>query len=185
MKASLYTILCIVVRLGAVLLFVQTLASFPFTWRAAQAAEPGPGAGGVVVAFDSLALVLAFALWLYPGLLARLAAGRASRQPFESHLDAGDWQAIGFAVLGVGLALGAVPRLFGEGLRTVLTARMQDIDTAPLLVSQAASIGEHLLQVVLGLLLALRARGLAGLLERLRDWAPAQPGATASPPPPE
>jgi hypothetical protein len=167
MKTSMYSILCIVVRLGAVLLAVYTVVAFLGGWPTMHGTEYD-GMRGVFVGTSGLALVLAAVLWLYPGVLARMAAGRSSQQVFESPLRADETQTIALAVLGVAIAMGGLGDLLVYGLRFVVALGFANTgqpfrrDTAFTLVSQ-------LPRIAIGIGLALGARGLAGLILRLRD----------------
>jgi len=78
-KTSLYSILCIVIRLGAVLLFVNIMTGLPFAMTDVQGSQYGPGAQGVVVGTSGALIALAVLLWLYAGVLARLATSRLRR----------------------------------------------------------------------------------------------------------
>lgn len=168
MRTSLYSILCIVVRLGAAWLAVGLIASLPTTLNLLRSTEP-PGAGGMLFA-NAIGLLFAAALWLYPGMLARIAAGRSSQQVFESPIAAEDLQAIALAVLGAafvvsgvtGLALHALHYVWMTSLSTFTSA--SDRGLFPMIADA--------IQIVLGFALALGARGLSHVLLRLRERGP-------------
>lgn len=96
------------VRVGAILLLVTTLAGLPFAFASVHNGQFGAGAEGILIGFNGALIALAIALWLYPGWLARLAAGQASGQVFESPISAAQLQYIAFAVLGVAFAMNAL-----------------------------------------------------------------------------
>jgi hypothetical protein len=168
MRTSLYSILCIVVRLGAVWLAVGLIAGLPATLDLLRSTEPA-GAGGVLFA-QAIGLLFAAALWLYPGMLARVAAGRSSQQVFESPIAAADLQAIALAVLGVAFAVSGVTGLV---LHAAHYAWMTSLSTFTSASDRGLfSIVADAIQIVLGVALALGARGLSKVLLRLRDRGP-------------
>src|SRR5690348_14669117 len=99
MKTSLHTILCIVVRLGAVIIGIKLLIEVPGWFYALRENAPAIDvlAPSLICAF---LLLLALLLWLYPGLLARAAAGKSSTQAFESPISPREMMHIALAVLG-------------------------------------------------------------------------------------
>jgi hypothetical protein len=174
MRTSLYSILCIVVRLGAVLLLVQTLASLPGAWDALQgwerqSGEAGGAARGMLIGFSGALIALAIALWLYPGLLARLAAGNASGEVFDSPIAAKELHFIAFSVLGIVFAIGALLGLVSTGLRIALSAHFGDVAFTTLAWQNGIDLFVLFLKLALGIGLSLGARGLVGLLHRLRE----------------
>lgn len=109
MRTSLYSILCIVVRLGAVLLFVETVTSLPVAWESLRIWTQDPSAPddavrGMLIGFSGASLALAALLWLYPGVLARVAADAGSREVFESPLSARQLQYIALSAARARLA---------------------------------------------------------------------------------
>lgn len=174
MRTSLYSILCIVVRLGAVLLFVQTVTSFPAAWEALEVWTQTPSESdrvvrGMLIGFGGAAIALSFLLWLYPGLLARLAAGKASREVFESPIAPTDIQFIAFSVLGVTFAIKGLIGLVAVLFRVALSVRMSDVAFQTLVWQNAASVLVEIVQLAAGVGLTFGARGLVGLLRRLRE----------------
>ena len=170
MKTSLYSILCIVIRLGAVQLFVQTVMGLPYLWGAAQGADVAAGGQAALIGLCIAAIALSLLLWLYPGVLASLAASRASLESFESPIAAADLQYIALAVLGIGFAVQGLTDVVYEVLRlAVVTQMTEDLSFKLLLQRQGIDLLSHLLKVALGLSLAFGARGLTGLLRRLRE----------------
>lgn len=172
MRTSLYSILCIVVRLGAVMLLVQTLVSLPGAWQALQAWDSSGGDGGtrgMLIGFSGALVTLAVVLWLYPGLLARLAAGNASREVFDSPIAAKELHFIAFCVLGVVFAIDALLGLVSVLLRIAVSARLGDVAFPTLAWQNGADLFVLLLKLALGIGLTLGARGLVGLLHRLRE----------------
>lgn len=166
MRTSLYSVLCIVIRLGAVLLAVNTAVGFPAAYLAASSGNFGDGALGALLGFSGALLAVATLLWLFPGILARLAAGQSSRQVFESPLGAREFQYIAFAVLGLGFAMGGLVDLVGFVMRSALTLNLDD---AYLRREDWVRVVPQALKLVLGVALAAGSRGLADVLCRLRE----------------
>jgi hypothetical protein len=172
MRTSLYSILCIVVRLGAMLLLVETLVSAPSAWQLLQTWQTSGGDGaarGMLIGFSGALIALAIALWLYPGLLARLAAGEASREVFESPIAAKELHFIAFSVLGLVFAVGALSGLVSTLLRLALSAHAGDVAFTTLAWQNGVDLFVLFLKMALGIALTFGARGLVGLLHRLRE----------------
>lgn len=167
MRTSLYTILCIVIRAGAVVLAVNTLSEL-LSVLANLRAGALPGDLWVSLASVGATLLIAFLLWTWPGFIARIAAGRSSGQVFESPIDAAQIQYIALSVLGVWFAIEGLASLAHFALEWVVFLDWDKYDTP--LPDSAVSMGVYwIIQIVLGLLLALNARGFTGLLQRVRD----------------
>ena len=164
MQTSLYSILCIVVRLGAIFLAFSTLSSLLallVTWRAgAEVAGLGYSIG-----FVALVLWLAFMLWVYPGVLARIAAGRGSQQVFESPISAAQIQWIAFSVLGMYFVISGLVGLTYYAIQQIRAGELIGYDRVALFMSDGLF---WLVQIALGAGLTLGARGLAGVLYRVR-----------------
>jgi hypothetical protein len=168
MRTSLYSILCIVIRLGAVLLAVETLVGLPVALDAMHASN-SQGLGGALIGFYGVFFALAAALWIYPGLLARLAAGQSSRQVFESPLGAEDLQYIALCVLGVYFVVSGIFGLIDTGLRVLVMMRQSDPAYAALRTPDIARLVAVAAKIAIGVGLALGARGLTGWVRRLRE----------------
>jgi hypothetical protein len=177
MKTSLYSILCIVIRLGALELFVTTLTGFPFWMRSLGADQYGAGGTGMVVGISGALVALAVLLWLYPGVIARLAAARSSQESFESPIAPSQLQYIAFAVLGVAFAMNALLDLVAVVGRIGMTSQVSDIAVGALIRRDEVALVVQVLKLALGVGLAFGARGLVGWLEQLRERGlpPVQP----------
>lgn len=114
---------------------------------------------------------IAIALWLHPGPLARLAAGNAGREVFESPIAAKKLHFIAFCVLGLVFAIDALRGLVSILLRIAVSARVGDIAFPTLAWQNGADLFVLFLKLALGIGLSLGARGLVGLLHRLRERA--------------
>lgn len=166
MKTSLYTILCIVIRLGAVFLAAGIVMALPNIYIFAHARQANEGSFQLLGAFYLGGLVVALGLWLYPSVLASLAAGRSSKEPFETPIGARDIQYVALSVLGVWLMLkGLVALVFQISRWAAFSSSMPGEGIFTLEGAELASAGA---QIIFGIALALGARGLAALLHRLR-----------------
>lgn len=190
MRTSLYSILCIVVRLGAVMLFLETATSLPAAWESLRfvvqdPAVPDDAVRGMLIGFSGAMIALSFLLWLYPGLLARMAVGAASREVFESPIAPKDFQYIAFSVLGVAFAIKGLMGLVVVLFRLALSARVGDVLFHTLVWQNGADVLVQIVQFGAGVGLTLGARGLAGLLNGLRERGlpPASPDGDPERPP--
>jgi len=129
---------------------------------------------------ECLALLAAAAPWLYPGVPARIAAGRSSLQGFESPIDAADLQAVALAVLGAAYAMDGLAALAVHGLHYVRMAHLGDAFASAAERGLFSTVADAA-QAALGVGLALGARGLNGVLLRVRSRGPAVAGAGEEP----
>jgi len=173
-RTSLYSIFCILIRLGAVLMAVTTIMVIPAAWRGAALEHARDGYAAMLLGFGGLMLVIAALLWIYPGVLARLAAGKASEQIFESPISAKELEQIAFAVVGVWFAIEAVSGLLAVIAGVVVTMYEGDAgEGVPLAGAmfrhEAVRLVPLLVKLVLGIALAMRARGLVGWIRALQE----------------
>lgn len=167
MRSTIYTVLCVAIRLGAVLMAVGLLESLPvFLW---QSPEGGFAVDAVLLAL--FGLLIAGALWLWPSVLARWAVGRSGHEALEVGLSADTLMAVALAVTGAMLFVSGVAGSFGHGLSMLLfKSRLVDPSTGLLPVAEWHWVIYYLVQTACGLGLALGARGLASLVWRLRGY---------------
>lgn len=173
MRTSLYSIFCILIRLGAVIMAVSTIVAVPAAWMGAQATH-AEGYVGVLLGLGGAMLAFAASLWIYPGVLARLAAGKASEQIFESPISAEELEQIAFAVVGVWFAIEAIAGLLAAVASIVVVSYEADAGEG---VPLAAAMFRHetvrlvplLVKLALGVVLAMRARGLVGWIRAFQD----------------
>lgn len=162
MKTSLYTVLCITIRAGAVIWAVGSLAHLPFSWVAALNTPNSAATVTWLLCGVGFQLLVTGMLWLYPGTLARLAAGRASHEFFESAIPATKLQYVALSVVGAWFALQGMVFLSYELIRTVQFT----YESLPIKVAALTDAGSRL---VLGIALMLGARGLTGVLNSIRE----------------
>jgi hypothetical protein len=168
MRTSLYSILCILIRLGAVLMAVSTIVAIPAAWIEAKAAH-AEGYEGMLFGFGGVMLVLSAILWIYPGVLARVAAGRASEQVFESPISAEALQQIAFAVLGLWFVISGLAGLAGVGARIIVTSHLGDTPLIALLRHESTRFVPLLAELALGIALAMSTRGLIGWIRAFQE----------------
>lgn len=166
MRTSLYAILCIVIRLGAVFLACEMLVRIPGSvaeWHAGTHASDMAVALGIM----ALGLLFALALWIYPGLLARVVAGRNSREVFESPIEPAELQWIALSVLGTYFVLRALVALSTYVVRWAMFASQFDgsVESRMRLISD---LGYYVIELGLGAGLVLGSRVLVKWLRRLR-----------------
>jgi len=164
MKTSLYSILCIVIRLGAVFWAASIITWLPEIYAFAHASRPDAGSFHLLVLHYLGGLAVAFVLWLYPGILAKLVAGRSTKEPFETLIGVRDIQYIAFSVLGMWLVLKGSGAFAFEVSRWVAFSRPE----ASMAVAEVPQLVAAGAQIILGIGLTLGAKGLVAGLHHLR-----------------
>jgi hypothetical protein len=173
-RTSLYSILCIGIRLAALLLAVNVLLSVPAGYASLAHGEWGRNEIGWLAAVWFVVLLFALLLWVYPGALARIAAGKASQQIFESPIPAEELQYIAFSIVGLWIFLGGLIGFAEMGLRElfvdhVLRNNHAGLDSELLKARAITDFATYILRIAAGGILMLRANGLVGLLRRTRE----------------
>jgi hypothetical protein len=167
MRTTLYSILCIVIRLGAVMLALRILSGAASYIGSEQSADFSIREHVVVGGLAVLSLLIAMMLWLYPGALARLASGRSAHQVFESPIDAGQIQWIAFSVLGMAWVMSGILDLAHLGYQLIWMSEM--LGTGEEAVRRLhGQIAYDVFELLVGIALTLGARGLAGVLLKVR-----------------
>ncbi|MBD8873309.1 hypothetical protein [Rhodanobacter sp. DHB23] len=169
MKTTLYTVLCVAIRLGAVLMAVGLLERLPvFLWE-----SPAGGFALDAVLLAVFGLLVAGALWLWPGILAGWAIGRRGHELLEIQLDADGLMRVALTVTGAMLGVSGLAGCLGHGLTMLLLrSRLADAATGQLPVSGWHWVIYYLVQAAGGMALMLGARGLMTLLQRMRGRPP-------------
>lgn len=169
MKTSLYSILCIAIRLGAVFIGIKLLIGLP-GWFYAIRANANPMDIVAPLILCAFLLLIAFLLWLYPGVLARTAAGRSSMQVFESPIPPREMMHIALAVLGTYFVLRGLWAAIYQVLRLTFLARIMGEDAVfgPAKTQCGIDIAADVMVVLLGVALVMGSRGLAEFIQRLR-----------------
>ena len=170
MRTNTFTLLTVFVRVVAIAMLLSTILQFGVAFFTVWG---GPEAGHEVLfatlAVPVLTLVVFGLVWLFADVLVRLALARPDGATFESDLDAAAWQRIAFSAVGVWFAASGLVDLF-YSLAGWLQLRAYR-DSYPDMQAGTAlwpdTIGA-VMHVVVGVALLLGARGLQGLLARLR-----------------
>ena len=172
MKTTLYTVLCVAVRLSAVLMALHIVEGLPAVF---VNYSPGPDTDffWLGLGLDFSGLLLALALWLWPNLLVWWAIGRSQHQVLESSITASQLQEIALSVVGVWVFVAGLSAFLGRAVVVLLIRHQAGSDslyamTVP--ASQWGALVEDALTMILGALLALGSGALVGLFRRLRDY---------------
>jgi len=167
MKTTLYTVLCVAIRLGAVLMAVEMLVTLLSFWLETRDWTLRL----IEVSLIVVGLLVAALLWLKPGVLAGWAVGRSGHDVLESPLGADAVQRIAFATLGAWLFVdglsSAVPQAWVAWRVHRMAAMYPGMATAS---GGWYGLVHALVQLVAGAVLMLGARGLAAMLHRLRGY---------------
>jgi hypothetical protein len=168
MKTTLYTVLCVAIRLGAVLMAVGVFERLPGIFF-----YSGDGHYPLLALFmEAFTLLLAFVLWMRPSLLAWWALGGKRQEILESPIHADQLHYVAFSVLGAWLAISGVAGCFGHGAMILLLLRQASYDgageTVP--VTEWHWMVQYGVMVAAGIVLMSGSRGLIGLLQRLRGY---------------
>ena len=178
MRTSLYSILCIVIRLAAVVLAFNTLSKVPEVVVAWHQGTVGDARIVPAFALVALALLFAFLLWVYPGIIARLTASRSAREVFESPISPQQLQWIALSVLGMYFLLSAVIALVSYGVQWSLFAK-EYLESEENRTEWFSDTIYWVVQLAFGVVLVLGARGFTGWLWRLRYGGMPQSSAAA------
>jgi hypothetical protein len=183
MKTTLYTVLCVAIRLGAVLMAVDVFERLPavFFYR-------GDGHYPLLaLLMEAFTLLVAFVLWMRPSLLAWWALGSKRQEILESPIHADQLHYVAFCVLGAWLAISGLAGCIGHGTMILLLLRQASYDGAGETVpaTEWHWMVQYGVTAVAGMVLMSGSRGLIGLLHRLRSYphyvaAKADPDASAT-----
>ena len=169
MKTTLHTVLCVAIRLGAVLMAVGILEQIP-----SLVFYPTQG-GHLVWAALSLygaGLLVACALWLWPNLLAWWAVARNHQEVLEMTISPGRLQYVAMSVVGVWMFIGGLSGFVGHGAIIVFIKHeaMVGNPSGTVPMTEWHWMAYYGTMLLAGAALALGARGLAGLLHSLRGY---------------
>lgn len=168
MKTTLYAVLCVAIRLGAVLMAVPVLVALLFYFLGTSDREFTM----MELGFAGLYLLIAAVLWFWPGVLARCAVRNGDDVQLVSGIDADGLQRIAFATLGAwflieGLA-GAVAAMAALWQLHVMRGHYPGMQ---LPTGQWDGLIRAVVSLVAGAALMFGSRGLVILLQRLRGSA--------------
>ena len=169
MKTTLYSVLCIAIRLGAVLMAVGILERAPGIFFFANA----EGHFQVLALFlEGAGLLLALALWIWPNMLTWCVMGRNKHEILESSISAAQVQHIAFSIVGVWLFIDGVSGCLGHAFMILLIKQEMAAGALPGMGLQEEWrwLIQFAATAVAGAALTLGSRGLVGLLHRLRAY---------------
>jgi len=168
MKTTLYTVLCVAIRLGAVLMAVNVFERVPDVFI--YPARDGTYAISALL-LEGASVLVALTLWLWPNILVWWAIGRNRHEILESPIGADDIQRIAFSVMGVWLCISGISGLLGHGASILIVLRRSSYGEATQVpTSEWHWLVQYALVAFAGAVLALGSRGLVGLLRRLRGY---------------
>ena len=168
MKTTIYSVLCVAIRLGAILMAVGIIEQAPLIF--VYPSEPGFSAGAVW--FACAGLVLAFLLWLSPQVLARWAVVRSSHEVLDIPVSSDQIQRIAFSIVGVWLFIDGLTGVIARVVMMLVVARRSAYGE----LSRVLSSGDwywlvlHVATAVAGAALALGSAGLVRLFHHLRGY---------------
>lgn len=168
MKTTLHTVLCVAIRLGAVLMAVGIVEQAPNIFLYPEGGQYSAGA----LWLSGAGLLLAFMLWLWPNMLARWAVSRSSHEFLESPISADQVQRIAFSIGGIWLFIGGMTGCLARVVMMLIVFRRSAYGDSTRVLSSTDWywLIDHLATAIAGAGLALGARGLVGLLHRLRGY---------------
>lgn len=166
-KTNAYSLVVILVRIGALYLFVRGLVVLvPVLWRSlSDGAHLWP-----MVLGSGTVLLIGAMVWLSADLIARAALVTPHEPQFESDLDVRQWQYVLFSAAGLWWAVSGLTELVWTIVNwwqmrayAGVSAGLLRADESPV----ADLIGSGV-QLACGIALLLGGRGLVALLHRLR-----------------
>ena len=166
-KTNAYSLVVILVRLGALYLVIRGLAVLvPVFWSSVRS---GGDAWALALGGGTL-LVVGGLIWLTADLIAKVALASPREPQFASELDVGQWQYVLFSAAGLWWAI--------EGLNEVVWTiahwwqlRAYAGPSAAMMrfgESHLADLVGGIVQFIFGIALLLGGRGLIAILHRLR-----------------
>lgn len=169
-RSNVHTLLTVFVRVVAIAFLLQAFVQFAIGyWTYGGPVSDDSQWRTLAIAMPLVTLLLCAAVWLFADVLVRCALARPDGATFESTLDAADWQRVGFSVIGLWFAAVAVVDLVATaGSWMHLRALQQDYPDTDISLQLLPDVFGALSQLVLGASLLLGARGLQGLVARLR-----------------
>ena len=169
MKTTLYTVLCVAIRLGAVFMAVGILERIP---GLIGFADQQHHLFVSAMLLDGAGLLLAFALWVRPSLLVWWAAGRNSHEVLETAITADQLQYIALSVLGAWMFIDGFAAGLAHLAQILMLKHGAESGGYPAVVptTEWHWLIEYTLIALAGAMLTLGSRGLVRLLHRLRGY---------------
>lgn len=169
MKTSLYSILCIVIRVVAILLIANTVLAFPSLYAAMGNMSHPDYARAWLYYLTATDFLIGASLWIYPGVLARLAVSKSGHDVFESPLSPLDFQRIAFSILGAWFVLNGLIDVAHDVFHMFTMADPADgMSIGIAFEAESVKFVTSTARFLLGVILMFGARGLVGLINRMR-----------------
>jgi hypothetical protein len=169
-KTNAFTILTLFVRLAAILGFVWFVHSALGVLFGLESISVGDWAAKFLLGAVFGALLIFGLLWLFADWVARVSLARRDGMVFDSSMSAEDWSCVGFSVIGVFFVVKHAIGVAQQIVYAIVAAlAYPDAQNENLWLDGVLSATYELIGVALGAVLMLRARGLVGLLHRLRS----------------
>jgi hypothetical protein len=170
MKTTLYTVLCIAVRLGAVLMAVGILEQVPGLFVTLQNESSHLMLG--VSLLEGAGLMVAFALWMWPKILVWWAVGRSQHEVLESSINAAQLQYVALSVVGAWMFIGGLSGSIGHGVMILMVKHQIALGALPGMApaNEWHWLVQYATTAIAGAALMLGSHGLVGLLHRIRGY---------------
>jgi hypothetical protein len=168
MKTNIHSVLCVAIRLGALLTAVGIVEHAPTIFMYPS----GEGFSRGALWLSGAGLALAFMLWLLPNVLARWAVGRGSHELLEFPISADQIQRIAFSVVGVWLFIAGLAGVLARGVMLLVIAHRSAYGDPSRILSSSDWywLVEHFATAVAGACLAVGSAGLVRLFHRVRGY---------------
>ncbi len=171
-RTDVHSLLTILVRAAALCLLVYALAyGAQLFVMAAQNEWHASYLLGIIG--PAVLVIVAVLLWLFADVLLKLSLSRRDAPVFESDLAESQWQGIVFSGIGLWFVASELVALTHWLVRVLLARNHPDAELLDRWISPEELIAEPVaiaVSLTIGLLLLLRARGLVGLLARIRGY---------------
>jgi hypothetical protein len=179
-RTNALTLIAAMLRATALLILSSLIIALPATYPSLVdwGAFSGDRHAILVIGISVLSSVVVPALlWLFATPIARISVGKHGEEVFDTGLDGAGIEAVVISGFGLWCLLE-----YGMWMLRLLLQRFISRDDWPALAQmQFTTYGVDLsvavIGTVVGVLLLLRASGIAGALRRLRAWRPGQSGA--------
>ncbi|WP_440223285.1 hypothetical protein ACQQ2N_19740 [Dokdonella sp. MW10] len=179
MRTSIHSILCIAIRLGAVLMAWATFAQV-LALVAGGMLEQGGVSPWLVGGLAAVSFVIAVLLWRFPSPLASFALGRGRHEVFESPIGVAELQWIALSVLGMWFVMTGLSHVAYWGLSHAAASEYVRLTDDMRRARVVEGIG-YAFDIVLGLALVFGSKGLVALLHRMRHGRAAATSTSSAP----
>jgi hypothetical protein len=159
-------VLGLAVRLFAIFLFVYGLRSLTGVIQLAETASGYSGIWWVAVSYLVIFVCIALMLWFFPVTVARKILPKDDRKTGETEISLKDIDVVAYSILGVWLLATTIPDVI---YWLLVLATLEHKGLIPYMThSRLASVIATIIQFGIGIWLMLGAKGLRGLIRKLR-----------------